>query len=115
MRISFHARETFTFFTIRSHTFASRGHSASDVKTQTLTLQTNKRHKVAVTQVILIATVYVISFTPLTLFWNGVLSSPLFAYFFYVNNISNFFIYLAVNKEFRKEAKNLVKVVMKSK
>ena len=65
---------------------------------------------VAVTQVILIATFYVISFTPSTL---GVISNALFAYFFYVNNISNFFIYLAVNKEFRKAAKNLVKVVMK--
>ena len=57
---------------------------------------------VAVTQVIVIATVYVISFTPSTLQWNGIISNALFAYFFYLNNISNFFIYLAVNKEFRK-------------
>ena len=70
---------------------------------------------VAVTQVIVIATVYVISFTPSTLQWNEIISNALFAYFFYVNNISNFLIYLAVNKEFRKEAKNLVKVAMKRK
>ena len=98
-----------------SFTSAFRGNTASGEKTQTTTLQTNKRHMVAVTQVILIATVYVISFTPPTLVWNGVISNAPLAYLYYLNNISNFFIYLAVNKEFRKEAKNLVKVMMKSK
>ena len=68
---------------------------------------------VAVTQVILIATVYVISFTPSTLFWNGIISNALLSYLYYVNNISNFFIYLAVNKEFRKETKNVVKKIVK--
>ena len=93
--------------------FALSGNAAADAKTATETLRTNRRHMVAVTQVILIAIVYVVSFVPSMLLLNGIVSNTLFAYLFYVNNISNFFIYLVVNKEFRKEAKNLVKVVMK--
>ena len=37
----------------------------------------------------------------------------LFAYFYFINHVSNFFIYLAVNKEFRKEAKSLVDAIRK--
>ena len=78
-----------------------------------MTLQANRRHMVAVTQFILITAVYVISFMLPLLNLNGIVNNILFVYLFYVNNISNFFIYLAVNKEFRKEAKNLGKLVMK--
>ena len=67
---------------------------------------------VAVTQFILITAVYVISFTPSMLLLNEIVNNKLLAYLFYVNNISNFFIYLAVSKKFRKEAKNVVKELM---
>ena len=68
---------------------------------------------VAVTQFILITVVYVISFIPLLLHINGNLPYKIVLYFYYINHISNFFIYLAVNKEFRKEAKRLVNVIVK--
>ena len=68
---------------------------------------------VAVTQFILITVVYVISFIPLLLHINGNLPYKIVLYFYYINHISNFFIYLAVNKEFRKETKNLVNVIVK--
>ena len=62
----------------------------------------------AVTQFILIAVVYVISFIPPMLVLNDVVQNELMMYFYFINHISNFFIYLAVSKEFRKETKNLV-------
>ena len=68
---------------------------------------------VAVTQFILITVIYVISFIPLLLAINGNLPHKIVMYFYYINHISNFFIYLAVNKEFRKETKNLVNVIVK--
>ena len=68
---------------------------------------------VAVTQFVLITVVYVISFIPLVLRINGNLPWKLLFYFYYINHISNFFIYLAVNKEFRKETKKLVTVMVK--
>ena len=83
------------------------------INTSAMTLQNNRRHMVAVTQFILITLVYVISFIPTLLRLNGILNNRLFAYFYFINHVSNFFIYLAVNKEFRKEAKNLVKLAMK--
>ena len=67
---------------------------------------------VAVTQFILITVVYVISFIPLVLRINGNLPWKLLFYFYYINHISNFFIYLAVNKEFRKETKKLMRTMM---
>ena len=68
---------------------------------------------VAVTQFVLITVVYVISFIPLLLAINGNLPHKIVMYFYYINHISNFFIYLAVNKEFRKETKKLVNVIMR--
>ena len=68
---------------------------------------------VAVTQFILIAVVYVISFIPLVLEINNNLPWKILFYFYYINHVSNFFIYLAVNKEFRKEAKKLVNAIMR--
>ena len=67
---------------------------------------------VAVAQLILITLVYVISFVPLTLDINDVGAISLIVYAYYINHVSNFFIYLAVNKEFRKEAQNLVITMM---
>ena len=65
----------------------------------------------AVAQFILIAIVYVISFIPPMLVLNDVVQNELMMYFYFINHVSNFFIYLAVNKEFRKEFKNLVNVI----
>ena len=73
---------------------------------------TNRRHMVAVTQFILITVVYVISFIPLLLRINNSLPWRFLFYIYYINHISNFFIYLAVNKEFRKEMKKLVNVMV---
>ena len=73
---------------------------------QAMTSQTNRRHMVAVTQFILITVVYVISFLPVTLSVNDFAAKDSIIYLYYINHLSNFFIYLAVNKEFRGEAKN---------
>ena len=62
----------------------------------------------AVTQLILIMIVYVSCFTPAILILNHMSPSPLVYYLYYINHVSNFFIYLAVNKEFRKEVKLLM-------
>ena len=64
-----------------------------------------------VAQFILIAIVYVLSFIPPMLTLNGVVQNELMMYFYFINHVSNFFIYMAVNKEFRKEFKNLVNVI----
>ena len=74
--------------------------------------QTNKRHRIAMKQLILIMLVYVISFVPMTVAINDVSTGILLSYLYFVNNVSNFFIYLSVNKEFRKEAKNMVITMM---
>ena len=74
-----------------------------------MTSQTNRRHMVAVTQFILITVVYVITFIPLTLHSNKLAESHYMFFSYYINHLSNFFIYLAVNKDFRSEAKNLLK------
>ena len=65
----------------------------------------------AVTQFILIAVVYVISFIPPMLVLNDVVQNELMMYFYFINHVSNFFIYLAVSKEFKKETMNLVNVM----
>ena len=70
---------------------------------------------VAVTQFILIATVYVISFIPLLLKVNNNLPWDIVLYIYYINHVSNFFIYLAVNKEFRRETKRLVNVIAQNR
>ena len=64
-------------------------------------------------QLTLIMFVYVISFVPLTFYINGIWRHILAIYLYYINHTSNIFIYLSVNKEFRKEIKKLVGVVMK--
>ena len=81
-------------------------------QTQATKSETNRRHVVAVTQLILITFVYVVSFVPLTLDMNDVGTISLLAYAYYINHVSNFYIYLAVNKEFRKEAQNLVNIIL---
>ena len=75
--------------------------------------QTNKRHMVAVKQLILIMLVYVISFLPLIIIMNGSVTSSWIAYLMYINNVANFFIYLAVNTEFRNEMKTTLDVILK--
>ena len=67
----------------------------------------------AVTQFILITVVYVISFVPLFVFLTGFVDGYFLLYFYNFNHISNFFIYLAVNKEFRNETKKLVHVMIR--
>ena len=62
----------------------------------------------AVTQMILIMVVYVSCFTPVIIRLSRVSSSPLIVYAYYINHVINFFIYLAVNKEFRKEVQVLI-------
>ena len=78
-----------------------------------VTPQSNRRHLVAVVQFILIMVVYVISFVPIIAFLNGVTRHRSLWYMYQINHVSNFFIYLAVNKEFRKEAKSLVDAIRK--
>ena len=78
-----------------------------------VTSQTNKRHMVAVKQLILIMLVYVISFVPPLLALNTPWISFWITYLMYINNVANFFIYLAVNKEFRSETKNMINVILK--
>ena len=85
----------------------------SQTVTSAVTALTNRRHMVAVTQLILILAVYLVSFVPLVLVINGLVDG-LVMYFYHINHISNFFIYLIVNREFRKEAKRLVNVVNKA-
>ena len=70
---------------------------------------------VAVTQFILITVAYVISFLPLILDMNRVAAGRYMFYFYYINHLSNFFIYLAVNKEFRGEAKKILISMSKNK
>ena len=78
-----------------------------------VTSQANKRHMVAVKQLILIMLVYVISFLPVLLAMNVPWISVWILYLMYINNIANFFIYLAVNKEFRNETKIIINIAMK--
>ena len=63
---------------------------------------------VAMTQFILITVVYVIVFASLALESNKIVDGRYIHMVYYTNHLSNFFIYLAVNKEFRNEAKKLV-------
>ena len=72
-----------------------------------VTSQTNKRHVVAVKQLILVMLVYICSFVPLLLAVNVSWTSFWIVYLFFINHVANFFIYLAVNKEFRKETKDI--------
>ena len=96
--------------------FSTTVGNVSELTSQTikpaLTQQSNRRHIVAVTQFILITVVYVISFVPLFVFLTGIVDGYFLLYFYNFNHISNFFIYLAVNKEFRKETKILVNAIM---
>ena len=78
-----------------------------------VTSQTNKRHMVAVKQLILIMLVYVISFVPILLVMNVPWISFWIVYLFYINNVANFFIYLAVNTEFRNETKAMINIILK--
>ena len=78
-----------------------------------VTSQTNKRHMVAVKQLILITFVYVISFVPALLVLNVTWISFWIVYMFYINNVANFFIYLVVNKEFRNETKIVINGILK--
>ena len=77
-----------------------------------VTSQHRKRHHVAVAQLILIMTVYAISFIAVVLLVNGFSVSRLVGYVYFINHVSNFFIYLAVNSEFRKQVKQLLERMM---
>ena len=78
-----------------------------------VTSQTNKRHMVAVKQLIIIMLVYIVSFAPTVFALNVTWISFWVVYLLYINNVANFFIYLAVNTEFRNEAKNMINVIVK--
>ena len=78
-----------------------------------VTSQTNKRHMVAVKQLIIIMLVYVISFVPPALAVNVHWISFWIVYLMYINNVANFFIYLAVNKEFRNETNKFINFILK--
>ena len=80
--------------------------------TADVTSQINKRHMVAVKQLILIMFVYVISFVPVLLALNVPWISFWIMYLVYINHVANFFIYLAVNKEFRNETKSMINVIL---
>ena len=85
-------------------TITATKHSAAH---QAVTSQTNRRHMVAVTQFILITVVYVIAFLSLNLHSHGIIPARFIFIIYYINHLSNFFIYLAVNKEFRGEVKKI--------
>ena len=68
---------------------------------------------VAVKQLILIMLVYVISFVPPLLALNTPWMSFWITYLMYTNNVANFFIYLAVNTEFRSETKVMINGIVK--
>ena len=76
-------------------------------------VQTNKRHRIAMKQLVLIMLVYVTSFVPMTVAVNDVSTALWLSDLYFLNHMSNFFIYLSVNKEFRKEAKNMVNKIVK--
>ena len=76
-------------------------------------VQTNKRHRIAMKQLVLIMLVYVTSFVPMTVAINDVSTAIWLSDLYFLNHMSNFFIYLSVNKEFRKEAKNMVNKIVK--
>ena len=78
-----------------------------------MTSQTNRRHLKAVLQLMLVTSSFVISFIPLIIFILGIFGNKLFVSLYYINHVSNFFIYLAVNKEFRNETKILLNALMK--
>ena len=78
-----------------------------------VTSQTNKRHMVAVKQLILIMLVYIVSFVPASLALNVSWISFWISYLLYINNVANFFIYLAVNQEFRNETKIMINNIVK--
>ena len=82
--------------------------SSEMIPSASVTSQRCKRHRVAVTQLILIMGVYVISFLPVVLLLNDVTALPNIGYVYFINHVGNFFIYLAVNSEFRKQVKQLV-------
>ena len=68
---------------------------------------------VAVKQLIIIMLVYIVSFAPTVFALNVTWISFWVVYLLYINNVANFFIYLAVNTEFRNEAKNMINVIVK--
>ena len=78
-----------------------------------MTSQTNRRHLTAVLQVMLVTSFFVISFVPLYIFMFGIFRNKLFLSLYYINHVSNFFIYLAVNSEFRNEVKLMLNALMK--
>ena len=86
---------------------------AQNAAAAAVTSQTNKRHMVAVKQLILIMLVYIVSFVPILLVMNVPWISFWIVYLVYVNNVANFFIYLAVNTEFRNETKVMIDGIVK--
>ena len=78
-----------------------------------VTSQTNKRHVVAVKQLILVMLVYVSSFMPLMLILNISGTTIWILYLVYINHVANFFIYLAVNREFSNQTKIMINVLYK--
>ena len=87
---------------------------AAQNATAAVTSQTNKRHMVAVKELILVMLVYVIRFLPLLLTLNVSGAVVWFVYLLYINHVANFFIYLAVNKDFRNETKTMINAILKN-
>ena len=65
-----------------------------------------------VTQLVLILTVYVISFVAMALQMNVIVQDNMNVFIYFLNHISNFFVYVIVNSEFRKEARKLLGLVV---
>ena len=67
---------------------------------------------VVVKQLILIMLVYIISFLPPLLVANVSETDVWILYILYINHVANFFIYPAVNTEFRNETKVMKNVLL---
>ena len=79
----------------------------------TETIHVHRRHLIVLKQLALIMLFFIISSASVVLVGNETGVSAWISYFYYVNHVVNFVIYLAVNKEFRKEAKNMINVITK--
>ena len=91
---------------------ASAAVTSQKMKT-TETAQIQRRHLIVVKQLVLIMLFFIISFASVAPVSNGTGESAWISYFYYTNHVVNFFIYLAVNKEFRNATKNMINVICK--
>ena len=78
------------------------------VKGASISKRSNRRHMVAVKQVVLIMAANVISFVPLLLIGNEMIANEHLFYVYFINHISNFFIYVIISRDFRAEVQRLI-------